>query len=493
MRAYAKILLKRKLTGKERIAAGMVLNIALLTTLVSVVSAAWSYHSRGEDPVVGIKRALGWSRTRSGRPYPEWLALNLPNGSNYSIGGPFKSVIRAITPQRVADSDYYVPFAGIVDFMYNKVSPALRANLDLFRNKDFYDNKIRSGEFPSQFFQTVMYELEGGAPLFTRPVLSALRSGTPDWSAVGVDSVNQLLGFNYNSASPWKKLNNELFAWADKNIDYDISTLGDLETRDKIKFRTDNPEIYEDLKIAYEAEALKGNQQAARQVMKIQEYENQLIRDEGLEAGILHGEEYTPRQWVNNMWASVQRGVGATELYNKTVDPKYPPPDNPNEQALHDWYNIMDTFALPGNQFDGDGWEEAQSELFNNWTPDQQRYVRNHVHPNATAKVLEYHMAYDYLQKYYYPIGEDSPDVIKARQRRNVSVDPIINAIRHHWSGTAPQSISYSVAELELLYQRAFVEGRLEEIEKYIEDLENRTGKDIRKIEVEPDKVLVPQ
>jgi len=153
----------------------------------------------------------------------------------------------------------------------------------------------------------------------------------------------------------------------------------------------------------------------------------------------------------------------------------------------------MDTFTLPGNQFDGDGWEEAQSELFNNWTPDQQRYVRNHVHPNATAKVLEYHMAYDYLQKYYYPIGEDSPDVIKARQRRNVSVDPIINAIRHHWSGTAPQSISYSVAELELLYQRAFVEGRLEEIEKYIEDLENRTGKDIRKIEVEPDKVLVPQ
>ena len=493
MRAYAKILLKRKLTGKERIAAGMVLNIALLTTLVSVVSAAWSYHSRGEDPVVGIKRALGWSRTRSGRPYPEWLALNLPNGSNYSIGGPFKAVIRAITPQRVADSDYYVPFAGIVDFMYNKVSPALRANLDLFRNKDFYDNKIRSGEFPSQFFQTVMYELEGGAPLFTRPVLSALRSGTPDWSAVGVDSVNQVLGFNYNSASPWKKLNNELFAWADKNIDYDISTLGDLETRDKIKFRTDNPEIYEDIKIAYEAEALKGNQQAARQVMKIQEYENQLIRDEGLKAGTLHGEEYTPRQWVNNMWASVQRGVGATELYNKTVDPKYPPPDNPNEQALHDWYNIMDTFTLPGNQFDGDGWEEAQSELFNNWTPDQQRYVRNHVHPNATAKVLEYHMAYDYLQKYYYPIGEDSPDVIKARQRRNVSVDPIINAIRHHWSGTAPQSISYSVAELELLYQRAFVEGRLEEIEKYIEDLENRTGKDIRKIEVEPDKVLVPQ
>lgn len=212
--AFVKMGANQPLTLKERLAAKTVGRMAITATSLAASTAAADALLRGKDPV---QAALDSINPTSGG----FMSVYLPGtGARVALGGPFRAIIRAMAPGKVAidgGGSVILPFAGIPNFVANRIQPTVRTVLDEVRNKDFYGNPIHSGAFPVNVLQGLGYALEGTMPLGATAAVNTATSlaGMPlpgqqrGQSLMDniTNTVGQFMGVNAQPPSATERLN----------------------------------------------------------------------------------------------------------------------------------------------------------------------------------------------------------------------------------------------------------------------------------------------
>ncbi len=193
---FAKMVTGQKLTARESLSVKMVVRMATTTLIASATSAGFVAKLRGKDDdevLKAIRDAVNPD------PYNgKFASLIIPVGSRdvrIPLGGPFRAIFRAIYPKDVKGVSFSVPFAGMWDFMINRINPMLKTQIDLVRNEDYYGRGILKGNVPEKFLRGVEYELENFIPLTPGGVIEDIR-GKKEVEEIVINSVGQFMGVN---------------------------------------------------------------------------------------------------------------------------------------------------------------------------------------------------------------------------------------------------------------------------------------------------------
>ena len=174
------------LTPVERLSIRHTISIATSAMALSITSAVLDAKRRGDD----VQKAV--------------LSV-LPGGSHFAdiiinnklaipIGGPYRSLFKALWPQTVANSPVPVPFGGMWNYLNNRLNPVLGSTIDLLQNKDYYGKTIVSGNFPINVLRGLEYELESAIPLSIGAAVQDIRDKRLD--QLWTDVISQFAGFN---------------------------------------------------------------------------------------------------------------------------------------------------------------------------------------------------------------------------------------------------------------------------------------------------------
>lgn len=392
-RGYIKLGLLQTLTPKERLAVQMMTNIVGTVSLISVMTNVLYAHHQGLDKTEALKDAVNPNS-------PFFMSVRLPNGDKVSLGGPFRSFIRLIAPSEVKGSPVPLPFANVAQWATGRMTPALRAQFDLVRNKDFYGNRIVSGEFPENILRGLAYEVEGVLPLIARGAISGLRTGL-DPSSIKAEVISQFLGVNLAEQTPFQRRHEAAELWAKEQGIEGVTNYYDLTGVQRQEFQADQPDVVAAIKKETDRRAQMGDPFAIRQKAKDEEFAGQLLRDQALESGLLNGRPYDATQWKADYYNAQQQSVGARQMYERLQSPTYREPETPEEKALDEYYKLMQTFQLPAGQFDGAGWEVAEGQYLAGLTDTERTYLVERLRPNLTPKSREFSVDRELLAPYW--------------------------------------------------------------------------------------------
>ena len=181
------------LTPTEKLAVRLAVVVAATTMSMSISSSVISALARGRDP---------WDATLDVIDPRSAKFAAVVIGSRYiPLGGPFRSMIKMIVPREVDWAPFPVPFANVGNFVKNRINPALKTQLELIANKDFYGNKIHKGSMPEAVLRSLLYEIEGLAPLTFGTAIGGARRGLPG-EEIAEESAAQFMGSNIGIESP---------------------------------------------------------------------------------------------------------------------------------------------------------------------------------------------------------------------------------------------------------------------------------------------------
>ena len=251
---------RKTLTPSESFAVKRVLTLAALTETIAVTSNAFYAQSQGQDVEQAIKDSLN-----PGSGY--FMSAVLPNGSRIGLGGPFRSLIRAVWPREIVGVPVPLPFAGIYNFSRSKLGPGVSVIYDEIRNRDYFGKQIRTGTFPLNILQGLEYALEGSMPLTAGTVAEQIRRGEPQ--SIVPQMVSQFGGVNlvpedrvYMMKQRWA---DDLKAYSEipsnpreAKAGYEIE--GRRKTQTRQAFRKANPEVEAQLFITGQVDSLEKNQ-----------------------------------------------------------------------------------------------------------------------------------------------------------------------------------------------------------------------------------------
>lgn len=194
--------LRRNVTMTENLAIRRILNFASTTSALSV-SSAIMYAKMNDNPEVTAMRE---ARNALDPRHPNFMAITMPNGMRLSIGGPIRSLLRAIAPRPVKvvglEDEIPLPFAGIMKWGGYKLGPGLNSVVDLLQDKDFYGREIATGDFPISILQQLSYFFSTGVPLVGQSVVRAgVRAATSgegmaEFEGMGTEILGQAGGVN---------------------------------------------------------------------------------------------------------------------------------------------------------------------------------------------------------------------------------------------------------------------------------------------------------
>ena len=194
--------LRRNVTMTENLAIRRILNFASTTSALSV-SSAIMYAKMNDNPEVTAMRE---ARNALDPRHPNFMAITMPNGMRLSIGGPIRSLLRAIAPRPVKvvglEDEIPLPFAGIMKWGGYKLGPGLNSVVDLIQDKDFYGREIATGDFPISILQQLSYFFSTGVPLVGQSAVRAgVRAATSgegmaEFEGMGTEILGQAGGVN---------------------------------------------------------------------------------------------------------------------------------------------------------------------------------------------------------------------------------------------------------------------------------------------------------
>ena len=183
----------QNITPSESFAVRRVVTLMVTLEAISVLTNV--YHAKTND--LDVEQAIKDSLNPKSSSF---LAAVLPDGSRIGLGGPFRSMIRAMVPRTIPGVPVPVPFAGIVQFIRGKVGPGYGIAYDFLRNKDFYDRQIVTGNFPINVIQGLAYAAEGSLPLALGTTAQEARQGASG-SRIRSQAASQFLGANLSPQS----------------------------------------------------------------------------------------------------------------------------------------------------------------------------------------------------------------------------------------------------------------------------------------------------
>ena len=194
--------LRRNVTMTEKLAMRRIFNFAATTSALSV-SSAIMYAKMNDNPEVTVMSEV---RNALDPRHPNFMAITMPNGMRVSIGGPIRSLLRAIAPRPIKvvglEDEIPLPFAGIMKWGGYKLGPGINTIVDLWQDKDFYGRKIATGDFPINILQQASYFFSTGIPLVGQSVVrSGVRAATSgegmdEFEGMGTEILSQAGGMN---------------------------------------------------------------------------------------------------------------------------------------------------------------------------------------------------------------------------------------------------------------------------------------------------------
>jgi len=190
--ALVKVGLKQTLTTKQKMALRTMMMMAATVQTISITSAVMDAWKNDKDV---------W---KAGLSATDDMSIHLMDGRQIPLGGPYRSMINAMKPVWVnRDMDYMVPFWNMPRWALGKMTPAFRTQYDMIKNRDFRNRRIRTGEFPMNLLQGVMYEFEGVVPLSIGKWSEGWRTGAT-LAKTAEESFTQSLGTSlYDRQGPW--------------------------------------------------------------------------------------------------------------------------------------------------------------------------------------------------------------------------------------------------------------------------------------------------
>ena len=385
-----------KPTPSESFAIKRVMTLAAMVSAISATSGALYAQRKGRDPVQQAREGVN-----PGSPY--FWSLMLPDGGRIGLGGPERSLIKAVAPGEVSGVPVPVPFAGIVRYLQSKAHPVIRITADEIRNKDFFDRTIRTGEFPVNVLQGLEYAGEGSLPLALGAGVENLRTGTP--GQIPQSMASQFAGVNL---APQLKLDKEM-QLAQQKFPGQVNPNEPLPPKLKGQIAM-TPEMR-----AFE---LERGRVTPEKELKWRQIDQQKARDTELENYWKTGQGMTPKEWRNELANSLGASAAINE-YKKALGVfKDKEPKDPNESARWNYYRLLVYLGdTPTGQLKENA-GEIIDDYFSVLTPDQLRYLKNNIHPNATPVVDAYYEAKELL-KPYFDITRDpkSQEMRKLRQQ----------------------------------------------------------------------------
>jgi len=243
-RAYGKLAARQTLTPRERLSAKIMTTMAVSALILSATSAAINAAIRNEDVLEAIKDAVNPDPNNG-----KFLSIIIGD-MRIPLGAPYRALFRAIYPQEVKGVPFPVPFAGLGTYLGNRIGPAIRTQIDLIRNTDYYGNTIRKGSPVEQLLRGLAYEIEGAAPLSIGAAIEGVRTGAkPEETMRQV--IGQFAGQNVMQAQTPYSVRSEAqdkAAQANFGVSWD-----DLAESEQYTLRKANPAIAEaEAKIATE-------------------------------------------------------------------------------------------------------------------------------------------------------------------------------------------------------------------------------------------------
>jgi len=182
------------ITRNEQFAMKRMATLAATTALISATSSAYYAAKHGQNVEKAVRDSLNPT-------HPNFMSLKTPWGARIGLGGPYRSLIRAMAPRKIDGVPFPMPFANMGRFALSKLGPAPRILYDEIRNVDYYGQRIRTGDFPINILQGIGYAATGVAPLtIGSGVRSAIRG-----EGVGrttEELISQFAGTNYITFDP---------------------------------------------------------------------------------------------------------------------------------------------------------------------------------------------------------------------------------------------------------------------------------------------------
>jgi hypothetical protein len=236
-KGFIKLITGQKAKTEEILSLKIILTMAATAIVVSALSQADRAKRRGESVEQAILDAINPDPNNG-----KFLSIMIGN-TRIPIGGPYRALFRAIYPKKLSGVPVPLPFAGLPQYLWNRINPFMRVQLDLIRNQDYYGQKIRSGEIPEQIWRTLAYEFEGGIPLTAGSIVEALRTQMTTEEMI-TQAVGQFAGVNVIT-SKWYEVQSlrEKYAKSDYNLPYD--GLNGAQRDDLMRNHSDLKTIYD--------------------------------------------------------------------------------------------------------------------------------------------------------------------------------------------------------------------------------------------------------
>jgi len=239
-KGFAKVITGQKATTEEILSLKLMLTMAATAMVVSALSQALDAKRKKGDVNQAILDAINPDPNNG-----KFLSILIGN-VRIPIGGPYRALFRAIYPKQLEGVPVPLPFAGLPSYLWNRLNPFIRTQLDLIQNKDFYGRTIMTGELPERILKALAYEFESALPLTAGSAVEAWRTKEPTDEAI-TQIVGQFAGVNVVS-SKWYEVQSlrDKYAKSDYGVSYD--NLNNMQRDELMRNHDDLKKIYDDAK-----------------------------------------------------------------------------------------------------------------------------------------------------------------------------------------------------------------------------------------------------
>jgi hypothetical protein len=374
----AKMAVRIALTPQEGLAVKLMLNYTASTEFLSISSAVISALIRGTDPWQAAERAANPLSPRFG---------DLIIGTRrLPLGGPYRGIIRMIVPREVDWAPIPVPFAGIGNFVSNRVNPGLQTQIRLVRNRDFQKGVIRKGYMPEQVLRTLLYEVEGMAPLTAGAAISGLRRELSPGD-IAEEAAGQFLGTNLTRETPFQERNVVASRWAkEQRLEYKVESYYDLGRSDMDRFDAEFPEEVASIKKEQARQVRQGIPRAVAfghlenvTTIRIDEEEG-LVKELQLPpSDPRHATLDSFRQQYSRIQAKAANGRAVLDPAFDIFKDRNELPKDPNKRAMVQYYDAFDDAHITSGRLIFELLDENMAALESQWSDSQKQWVEENT------------------------------------------------------------------------------------------------------------------
>jgi len=383
---FAKMALRIERTPQEMLAIRLMLTYTASTQFLSITSAVTSALVRGTDPWEAAERAAN--------PLSPIYGDLIIGTRRLPLGGPYRGIIRTIIPRKVDWSPVPVPFGNFGDFARNRIGPGLQLPWRLIENRDYQKGKIRKGHMPEQILRSLLYTVEGIAPLTAGSAISGVRRELEVGDIVE-EAGAQFAGTNLIKETPFQERNVVATQWAkEQGLEYKVESYSDLSSGstdhvlgDQARFEAAHPDEVAAIKKEQERQVKQGIPRAVAfghlenvTTIRIDE-EEALVKELQLPVN-------DPRHLTLDEFRAQYSRIQAKAANGRAVlDPAFDLfkdtnelPDDPNKRALVQYYNAFDDATSESGKLIFELLDANLAELESHqWTDEQNQWVKENT------------------------------------------------------------------------------------------------------------------